>query len=173
MGQPTVHDELGSSFASDHCSLLIPAPADSAVYRCFQSIARQWKQQLTSEQLFIEGDVPMGSGLTQTASPPGIAKILHANLDVIARIQLAFGGLCVAYVRSGGHAHQVQRKIYFDEIRLELNGVSTLSQAEIGQLVLLLATCLRVSAARGSAAFDEFTDGLPIRVRHVHGEQRT
>jgi hypothetical protein len=160
------------SFPSDRCTLLIPAPADGAVYRCFQSVARQWKQQLTAETLLIEGDIPMTSGLTCAVAPSGITKILDANLDVIASIQLAFGGLTVNYVRSGGQSPNVYRKSYVDEINLSLEGFCTLSQAEIGQLILLLSTCLKVSAARASAAFNEFTEGLPIRVRHVHGEQR-
>jgi hypothetical protein len=166
-----VLDDIGS-FPPAHCTLLIPAPTDAVVYRCFQSIARQWKQQLTSENLLLEGDVPMTSGLTRAIAPTGIAKILEANLDVIASIQLSFGGLTVNYVRSGGQGSQLNRKSYFDEIKLALDGLCTLSQAEIGQLILLQSTCLRVSAARGSAAFNELTEGLPIRVRHVQGEQR-
>lgn len=162
-------DELGLSFRSHRCTLLISAPTDGAVYRCFQSIARQWKQQLTAERLLIEGDVQMTSGLTRTSSPAGMAKILSANLDVIATIQLDFGGLVVSYVRAGA-AHP-NRKNYFDEVKLALDGFSTLSQTEIGQLILLLCTCLGVSAASGSAAFHEFTDGLPIRVRYLQGEE--
>lgn len=162
-------DELGPSFKSHRCTLLISAPTDGAVYRCFQSIARQWKQQLTSERLLIEGDVQMTSGLTRPNSPAGMAKILSANLYVIATIQLDFGGLAISYVRSGS-AHP-QRKSYFDEIRLAHDGFSTLSQTEIGQLILLLCTCLGVSAASGSAAFHEFTDGLPIRVRYLQGSE--
>jgi len=166
-----MRNEIGS-FISDHCTLLVPAPTDAAVYRCFQSVARQWKQQLTSESLLIEGDVPMTSGLTCATAPSGVAKILEANLNVIASIQLSFGGLAVKYMRAAGPSPHKNKKGYFDEIDLSLEGFCTLSQAEIGQLILLLSTCLRVSAARATAAFNEFTEGLPIRVRHVQGEQR-
>lgn len=168
----TVRNEFGSN-SSDHCTLLIPAPSDAAVYRCFQSIARQWRQQLTSETLLIEGDVAMSSGLTRTQAPSGIAKILDANLNVIESIHLAFAGFSVKYARARDANAQSIRKNYFDEIVLSLDGFCTLSQAEIGQLILLLSTCLRVSAARASAAFNEFTHDLPIRVRHVQGESRT
>jgi hypothetical protein len=114
----------------------------------------------------------MTSGLTCATAPIGITKILQANLDVIAKIELMFGGVRVTYVRSGGQGPTLYRKSFFDEIKLSMDGPSTLSQTEIGQLILLISTSLHVTAASGSAAFCEFTEGLPIRVRFHPGEQR-
>lgn len=122
--------------------------------------------------MLIEGDVLITSGLTRAQAPSGITRILEANLNVIVSMHLAFAGLSVKYARSSDASAHSNRKNYFDEITLSLDGFCTLSQAEIRQMILLLSTCLRVSAARASAAFNDFTDGLPIRVRHVQGEQR-
>ncbi|HEU4654605.1 MAG TPA: hypothetical protein VFS47_11505 [Steroidobacteraceae bacterium] len=163
-------DQLPATFTVEHCTLLISTPADQAIYRCFQSIARQWKQQLTAEKLLIAGDVEMSSGLTYAITPHGVAKIFSANLDVIAHIQLEFGGLAVSYERANRSGPASARQSFVDQVKLRLEGFCTLSQAEIGQLVLLLSTCLRVSAASGTSPFRAFTEGLPIRVQSLGGE---
>jgi hypothetical protein len=164
-----LHQELNSS---GHCLVLIPAPSDGLVYRCFQRIARSWPQRLTSQHLLIEGDVPLTAGFESKEPTGAIARLLDANLDVIARIGLQFGALNVTYVRSGGHGPQVYRQSFFDEVRFEIDGPSTLMREEVGQVLLAITTTLHASAASGSADFTELTESLPLRMRSVDVESR-
>jgi hypothetical protein len=164
-----VHEELNSS---SHCLVLIPAPADGVVYRCFKRIAQSWPQQLTHHQLLIEGDVPLTAGFDSKEPCGTIGRLLDANLDVIARIELRFGALRVAYVRSGGHGPQLFRQSFFDEVRFEIEGPSTLSREQIGQVLLAISTNLHASMASGSSEFTELTDDLPLRMRADEVERR-
>jgi hypothetical protein len=161
-----------SSPAAGHCLLLIPAPSDGAAYRCFQVLAQRWGGQLTAQKLSIEGDVPLTPDFTAREPSGAILKLLHANLDVIARMELDFGGLKVVYLRSGGHGPQLFRTSYFDEVKFEVEGESTLDREQLGQLLLELSTALRASAATGTAEFSELTDALPFRVRSIDSERR-
>ena len=164
-----MHRELNSS---GHCLLLIPAPTDGVVYRCFQRIAQTWQRQLTHQLLLIEGDVPLTASFESREPIGAIGKLLDANLDVIARIELNFGTLRVMYVRSGGHGPQCYRQSFFDEIRFEIDGACTLGREEVGQVLLGISTGLHASAATGTAEFIELTDGLPWRMRPADAERR-
>jgi hypothetical protein len=164
-----VHRELNSS---GHCLLLIPAPADGVVYRCFQRIAQTWQRKLTHQLLLIEGDVPLTAGFDSREPIGAIGRLLDANLDVIARIELHFGTLRVMYVRSGGHGPQCYRQSFFDEVRFGIEGASTLNREEVGQVLLGISTSLHASAATGTSEFSELTDGLPWRMRPATTERR-
>jgi hypothetical protein len=164
-----VQDELNSS---GHCLMLIPAPADGVVYRCFKRIAQSWPHRVTHQQLLIEGDVPLSTGFDSDEPSVTITRLLDANLDVIARIELHFAGLEVSYVRSGGHGPQLFRTSYFDEIRFDIKGASTLTRDEIGQVLLAISTNLHASAASGTSEFNELTEALPLTMRHMDMERR-
>jgi hypothetical protein len=152
--------------------MLIPAPADGVVYRCFKRIAQSWLRQVTYQQLLIDGDVPLSAGFDSKEPSVTITRLLEANLDVIARIELHFGGLEVMYVRSGGHGPQLFRESYFDEVRFAIKGASTLTREEAGQLLLAISTSLHASAASGTSEFNELTEALPLTMRHVDMERR-
>jgi len=162
-----VHDDLNSS---GHCLMLIPAPADGVVYLCFKRITQAWRQQLTYHQLLIDGDVPLSAGFDADEPSVTITRLLDANLDVIARIELQFGALDVTYVRSGGHGPQLYRESFFDEVRFDIKGASTLSRDEVGQLILAISTGLHASAASGTSEFGELTEALPLAMRHMDVE---
>jgi len=148
--------------------MLIPAPTDGAVYRCFKRIARTWPQQLTHQQLLIEGDLPLSTGFDADESSTTIGRLLAANLDVIARIELHFGALDLAYVRSGGHGPHLYRESFFDEVRFGIHGVSTLTREQVGQLLLAISTGLHASAASATSEFTELSAALPLIVRPMH-----
>ncbi|HEU4652559.1 MAG TPA: hypothetical protein VFS47_01150 [Steroidobacteraceae bacterium] len=93
-------------------------------------------------------------------------------MDVIARIDVHFGSLCVSYVRSGGHGPRLYRQSYFDEVRLAIHGPTTLTREQIGEMLLDITTTLHASAATGTAELTELTDALPLRVRSVEAERR-
>jgi hypothetical protein len=76
------------------------------------------------------------------------------------------------YVRSGGHGPQLFRTSYFDEVKFELDGTSTLDRDQLGQFLLELSTTLHASAATGTPEFAELTDALPLRVRSIDSERR-
>jgi len=116
--------------------------------------------------------VPLTAGFESKEPAGAIARLLDANLDVIARIGLQFGALNVTYVRSGGHGPQVYRQSFFDEVRFEIDGESTLTREEVGQVLLAITTSLHASVASGSADFTELTESLPLRMRSVDVESR-
>lgn len=152
--------------------MLIPAPADGVVYRAFKRIAQTWSDRLTYQQLLIEGDVPLSTAFEAAEPSATIAKLLDANLDVIARIEVHFGALSVIYVRSGGHGPQLYRESFFDEVRFDIDGASTLTRDEVGQLILAISTSLHASAASGTPEFGELAEGLPLLMRPSDIERR-
>ncbi|HEU4654366.1 MAG TPA: hypothetical protein VFS47_10285, partial [Steroidobacteraceae bacterium] len=114
---------------------------------CFRAVARRWSGRVTREYLLIEGGVPISSGLTLDVPPPTISKLIDASIDVIARIELEFGGLWICFERTGGGGPQLFRQSFFDQVRIELRGPSALEMSEIQQLIRELDTCLKVGTA--------------------------
>jgi hypothetical protein len=163
-GRDTVRENF---ISSGHCLVLIPAPADGVVYRCFQRIAQVWQDRITHQQLRLDGDVPLTAGFQAKEPSLAISRLLDANVDVIARIELQFDALHVTYVRSGGHGPQLYRQSFFDEVRFEVDGHSSLSHEEIGQVLLAITADLHATAATGTSEFTELTDALPLRMRPV------
>ena len=135
------------TIASGRCLLIIPTPKDELVYGCFRSIAQQWQHSVTGESLWIEGNVPIRACLT-TASPSDLLERLRgASQDIIARIEVRFGGLLLAYERSGGQGPALYRKSFFDEVRAECRGPASLDALGLLEVFRTLTTCL--NARRG------------------------
>ncbi|HEU4600664.1 MAG TPA: hypothetical protein VFS24_01790 [Steroidobacteraceae bacterium] len=165
-----MHHELTSA---GHCLLLIPAPTDGVVYRCFQRLMQRWSAHVTGQALLIEGNVPLTPNFDAAEPRGAIARLLDANLDVIGRIELCFGSLRVSYVRSGGHGPRLYRQSYFDEVRLEIDGATSVTREQIGEMLLEITARLHASAATGTAELTELTEALPLQVRSVEAERRT
>ena len=154
-------EKLASHASSEHCLLLIPAPTDEAVYSCFRRIAQRWRTHFASESLRIEGDVPLTAGLTQPNPPPTIGKLVHANIDVIAAIDLQLTGVRIRYLRSGGHGPTLYRLSFFDEISIEVEDTSAFDYEQLGQLLRELWSPLDVSGATGTGELLRLTELLP------------
>jgi hypothetical protein len=135
------------------CLLLIPAPSDRLVYLCFRSLAQRWKTVVTADRVTLIGNLPLTAGLTHDTVPPAIKKLVEAELDTIAGIELEIGGLAIAYVRSGGHGPAPYRKSFFDEVRLSIRGSTPLTGEEVAALIRQLYDSLDARATEGVAEF--------------------
>jgi hypothetical protein len=139
----------------EHCLLLIPAPSDAAIYEIFRSLASRWRSRLLSQQLWIEGDLPLTPGLTEAAVPQTMTRLLDADCAIIDKIELQFAALRITYVRSGGHAPF--RESYFDEVRLEASATS-LSSNEVRAIVESTLRSLPVASYSASPGFAELIE---------------
>lgn len=151
-----------ASAAPGHCLLLIPSPSDELVYRSFRSVGQQWGSYVTDERLWIEGGVPLTPHLTTHATSPLVSSLAGTQLDVISRIELSFDGLTIAYVRSGGHGPTMFRESFFDEIRIEQEGKSSLSVDALASLCRELCSSLDVLRGTGSPEFRTLFEYLNI-----------
>lgn len=104
---------------------------------------------MSGERLSIEGDVPIRPCLTVAAPSSVLMKLLAVRSDVIARIDLEFGGLTLSYVRSGGHGPVIYRKSFFDEVRVDLDGDTPLDDHDLHEIFSEL--CVSLDARSGTA----------------------
>lgn len=152
------------SIPNGRCLLIIPSPSDEAVYECFRSIGRQWRDSVTSEALWIAGDVPISACLTTPLPSSALLKMRESGSDIISRIDLGFGGLQISFMRSGGQGPALFRQSFFDEIRAQCDGTSSISAEDLVEVVYQLCDCLKARRGIGTAQFTEVVGKAHPRV---------
>lgn len=151
-----------------HCLFVIPSPSDDVIHGGFRAIAQRWRVHVTGERLWIEGDVPMSASLTTPVPSPALERLLAFRADVIARIDLNFDGLTFSYVRSGGHGPVMYRKSFFDEVRVELEGYTSVQEHDLGEMLRELCTSLEVGRGTASPKFMPLLEQLQSGTARDH-----
>lgn len=152
---PAAPGEIGEAAA---CLLLIRAPSDWAIYEAFRALATNAPHGACAEHLWIEGDLPLTSGLCAPEVPATLERLLNADCEMIDKLELEFGGLKWTYVRSGGHAPF--RESFFDEVRVELVHALTMSRDAFRALMDCALSRLHVLSHSGTALFTEIIGEL-------------
>lgn len=136
---------------SELCFLLVRAPADGEIYAAFRTLAANAQEQVAREELLIAGDVPITSGLTSSAVPPALQRLLDAGCDMIDKLSLEIGDLSITYLRSGGHAPF--RESYFDEIRIEARDPDAIDPAALERVIETLNSHLSIASHTATGTY--------------------
>jgi hypothetical protein len=147
------------------CLLIIPSPRDEVVYGCFRSIAGKWRDHVTGEGLWIESDVPVTAGLTTSEPSESLMKLMDSSADIVSRIDLRFGGLLLSFIRSGGQGPTMFRQSFFDEIRAECHGTSSIDAEEILDVFAELCECLEARRGIGTLEFTRLLMKSPLGLK--------
>jgi hypothetical protein len=147
------------------CLLIIPSPRDDVVYGCFRSIAAKWREHVTGEGLWIEADVPISAGLTTPEPSDSFVKLMQSSADIVSRIDLRFGGLLLSFIRSGGQGPAMYRQSFFDEIRAECHGTSSIDAEEILDVFAELFECLEARRGIGTLEFTRLLMKSPLGIK--------
>ena len=156
---------LIGTITSGRCLLIIPSPRDEVVYGCFRSIAGKWREHVTDEALWIESDVPISAGLTTSMPSEPLVKLMHSNADIVSRIDLRFGGLLLSFIRSGGQGPVMFRESFFDEIRAECHGTSSIDAEEILDVFAEISDCLEARRGIGTLEFTRLLMKSPLGLK--------
>lgn len=128
--------------ASGHCLFVIPSPTDDVIFGCFRSIAQRWQMHVTGERLLLKGDVPITACLTTSEPSSALTTLVSAHSGIVARIELDFGALRLSYVRSG-YGPVSYRKNFFDDVRVECKGSTSMHEGDLVQMFRELCTSLQ------------------------------
>jgi hypothetical protein len=153
------------TITSGRCLLIIPSPRDEVVYGCFRSIAGRWREHVTGEGLWIESDVPISVGLTTPEPFEPLVKLMGSSADIVSRIDLRFGGLLLSFIRSGGQGPMMFRQSFFDELRAECQGTSSIDAEEILDIFGELSECLEARRGIGTVEFTRLLKKSPLGIK--------
>jgi hypothetical protein len=153
------------TMTSGRCLLIIPSPRDEVVYGCFRSIAGKWREHVTGEGLWIEADVPITPGLTTPEPSEPLQRLMESSADTISRIDLRFGGLLLSFIRSGGQGPTMFRQSFFDELRAECHGTSSIDAEEILDVFAELSECLEARRGIGTLEFTRLLMKSPLGIK--------
>jgi hypothetical protein len=148
--------------SESYCVLVIPSPTDAVVYGCFRSIARKWQPYLLSEQLWIEGDVPISSGFLLDSPPRTISRLLDAEVAIIAGVSLELTGLTVSYRRSGGHGPPMYRQSFFDDLLITKRDGAAMSTSDVQEMIEELHGCLEIGSVMATGDFASIANDLDL-----------
>jgi hypothetical protein len=164
-GEGTSTAQDGSYGEPAVCFLLIRAPSDRSIYEAFRAIAAFAKQGCI-EHLWIEGDLPLTSGLCAPEVPATVERLLQANCEMIDKLELEFGGFRWTYLRAGGHTPF--RESFFDEVRIEEIGDITLSQTELRSVFACTLSRLGVASQSATGWLSDLIAEIQDELRESH-----